>query len=412
MKAVTVIGGGVSGLATAYYLTRAGIPVEVVERSGRLGGLIATLQTPHGPVETAAIGMKNSARTDAVCRDLGLELLFSARSIGRGGYIYRQRPRRWPLSLGESLALAARFAAASARGSRGPRPLETVDQWGARVLGRRATRWLLGPALQGRYAGDPASLSASLLFGARERPARPDRHGVVAPARGMQQLIDALERRLRTREVTIRLNTPARLDGSRPAIICTSACDAAEILRDAAPAASEALSTIDMLPLVRITAFYPHEDAHHRGRGILFPQGGHIRALGVLFNTNIFPERGGQCSETWIYGGAADRDVVRLSDAELGTMMDADRQRLSGRSVQPSARVVHRWPAALPHYDVRLESVRARGFDLPEGVFLVGNYVAGIGVPMLLEQAAAVAARVRADATPASARSGCGEVSP
>jgi oxygen-dependent protoporphyrinogen oxidase len=395
MRAVTVVGGGVSGLATAYYLSRAGIPVEIVEKSDRLGGLIATLQTPHGPVETAAIAMKNSARADAVCRDLGLEMLCSSRSFSRAGYIYRQRPRRWPLSLGESLALAARFAAATARGSRCPRPLETVEQWGARVLGRRATRWLLGPALQGRYAGDPACLSASLLFGARERPARPGRKSVVAPAHGMQQLIDALERRLRTREVSIRLNTPARLDGSTPAVICTSACDAAEILRDAAPVASQALSTIDMLPLVRITAFYPDEETHRRGRGILFPSGGDIRALGVLFNTNIFPNRGGQCSESWIYGGAADRDVVHLSDDDLGAVMDRDRQLLYGRCVPPAARLVHRWRAALPHYDLQLESVRARGFDLPKGVFLVGNYVAGIGVPMLLEQAAAVATRVR-----------------
>ena len=75
--------------------------------------------------------------------------------------------------------------------------------------------------------------------------------------------------------------------------------------------------------------------------------------------------------------------------------MDRDRQVLCGRSVAPVARLVHRWRAALPHYDLQLESVRARGLDLPKGVFIVGNYVGGIGVPMLLEQAAAVATRVR-----------------
>jgi protoporphyrinogen/coproporphyrinogen III oxidase len=394
MRAVTVVGGGFSGLATAYYLSRAGIPVEIVEKTGRLGGLIATLQTPHGPVETAAIGMRSSARVDAVCGDLGLRMLCSTQSPSRARYIYRQRPRRWPLNPGEYLALVARLATATARGSRGPRPLETVEEWGARVLGRRATRWLLGPTLQGIYAGDLACLSASLVFGARERPAQPARKGLVAPARGMQQLIDALERRLRTREVSIRLNTPARLDGSTPAVICTSACDAAECLRDVAPAASQALSTIDMLPLVRITAFYP-DDEMQKGRGILFPRGGDIRALGVLFNTNIFPHRGGQYSESWIYGGAADRDVVHLPEDDLGAVMDRDRQLLCGRCVRPTARLVHRWRAALPHYDLQLESVRACGFDLPKGVFLVGNYVGGIGVPMLLEQAASVATRIR-----------------
>jgi oxygen-dependent protoporphyrinogen oxidase len=245
------------------------------------------------------------------------------------------------------------------------------------------------------YAGDPACLSASLVFGRGRRSGAPVSKGVVAPATGMQQLIDALEGHLRKRDVRIRLNTAARLDGSTPVVICTSARDAADCLREVAPAASQALSTVDMLPLVRITAFYPDEAHHQRGRGILFPRGGDIRALGVVFNANIFPDREGQYSESWIYGGAADRDVVHLSEDDLTALMDRDRQVLCGRSVPPAARLVHRWRAALPHYDLQLESVRASGFDLPEGVFLAGNYVGGIGVTMLLEQAAAVASRVR-----------------
>jgi oxygen-dependent protoporphyrinogen oxidase len=394
MRAVTVVGGGFSGLATAYYLSSAGVPVEIVEKADRLGGLIATLQTAHGPVETAAVAMRSSARVDALCRDLGLRMIPSSRSFSRTRYIYRERPTRWPLGPGESLALLARLAAATARGSRAPRPLETVEQWGARVLGRRATRWLVGPTLQGMYAGDPARLSATLVFGTRERAARPARKGAMAPACGMQQLIDALERRLRTGEVSIRLNARARLDGVTPAVICTAARDAAEILRDVAPAASRALSTIDMLPLVRITAFYADGETP-TGRGVLFPRGGDIRALGVLYNTNVFPDRGGQYSESWIYGGAADRAVADLSEDELGAAMDRDRQVLCGRGVRPAARFIHRWREALPHYDLQLESARARSFDLPKGVFLAGNYVAGIGLSMLLEQAAAVAARAR-----------------
>ena len=339
MRAVTVVGGGFSGLATAYYLSSAGIPVEIVEKTDRLGGLIATLQTPHGPVETAAIGMRNFARVDAVCRDLGLQMLSSTRSSAGARYIYRQRPRRWPLNPGEWLAVAARFATATARGSRLPRPLETVEQFGARVVGRRATRWLLGPTLQGIYAGDPACLSASLVFGARERPAQPARKGLVSPAGGMQQLIDALEWRLRTRDVSIRLNTPARLDGSTPAVICTSARDAAECLRDVAPGASQALSTIDMLPLVRITAFYPDEETHQRGRGILFPRGGDIRALGVLFNANIFPHRGGQ------YLGKLDlrrrgRSPRRASLRRRSGRGDGSRSALALRPIRAARRAV------------------------------------------------------------------------
>lgn len=395
MKPVTVIGGGFSGLATAYYLCRLGIPVEIIEKCDRLGGLIATHQTPYGLVETAAMAMRDTVRVEALCRDLGLPMVRSALSPARARYVYRGRPRRWPLNPGEWLSLAGRLAVASVRGARHPRPCETVDDWGARVLGRRATRWLLGPTLQSMYAGDPAALSASLVLGAREQSARTRSRGVVAPQLGMQQLIDALELRLRERGVQIRLNATATLNGSTPAVICTSARDAAGCLRDAAPYASQALSTIDMLPLARVTAFFVDKDARLRGRGILFPRGAGIRAIGVLFDRNIFPGREGQYCESWIYGGAADRDVVQLSDDELTETMSRDRQALCRHSVTPAARLVHRWRAALPHYDLQLESVRTRGFGLPPGVFLVGNYVSGIGVTMLLEQAAAVAERIR-----------------
>ena len=394
MKAVTVVGGGFSGLVTAYYLSQAGIPVEIVEKSHRLGGLISTLQTQYGPVETAAMGLRNTARVDALCRDLGLPMLRSALSRRRARYIYRGRPRRWPLTPGECLTLAARLAVATARGSRRPRAGESIDEWGTRVLGRQATRWLVGPPLQSMYAGDPARLSASLLLGARERAVRTAPRGVVAPALGMQQLIDALEGRLRARGVQISLKTAASV-GSTPAVICTSARDAADCLRDAAPDASRALATIDMLPLVRVTAFYPDPGTHQRGRGILFPRGGGVRALGVLLDRNIFPGRDGQYCESWIYGGAADRDVVHLSDDDLAAAMDSDRQVLCGCRVAPAARLVHRWRSALPHYDLQLESIRASGLVLPKGIFLAGNYVGGIGVTMLVEQAASVAERVR-----------------
>ena len=392
MKAVTVIGGGFSGLVTAYYLSRDGIPVEVIEKTDRLGGLITTRQTPYGPAETAAMALRNTARVDALCRDLGLPMLRAAVSSGRARYVFRGRPRRLPLYPSEWLSLW-RFPLAAARGARRPRPHETVEQWGERVLGRAATRWLVGPPLQSMYAGDPAQLSASLVLGAKAAAGPSD--GVVAPALGMQQLIDALEQRLRAGGVRIRLNAEVTLNGSTPAVICTSARDAAGCLRDTAPLASQALSTIEMLPLARVTAFYLDAQSRQRGRGIIFPRGEGIRALGVLFDSNIFPGRQGQHCESWIYGGAADREVAHLSDADLASAMDRDREVLCGRAVAPAARLVHRWPSALPHYDLQLEAARAGGFSLPKGVFLVGNYVGGIGVTMLLEQAAAVAARVR-----------------
>ena len=55
MKApIVVLGGGVAGLASGYYLARAGFPVTVVERNPVVGGLCGTFDVDgfaldHGP---------------------------------------------------------------------------------------------------------------------------------------------------------------------------------------------------------------------------------------------------------------------------------------------------------------------------------------------------------------------------
>jgi protoporphyrinogen/coproporphyrinogen III oxidase len=41
---VAVVGGGISGLAAAYELTRLGVPFVLVERADRCGGVVVTEQ--------------------------------------------------------------------------------------------------------------------------------------------------------------------------------------------------------------------------------------------------------------------------------------------------------------------------------------------------------------------------------
>jgi protoporphyrinogen/coproporphyrinogen III oxidase len=393
MKRVTVIGGGFSGLVTAYYLAREGISVTLLEKSERLGGLISTMDTTHGPVESAASGIRSSARLEELCRDLDLPLV-GARRESRARYLFRDTPRQWPLGPLESARFAGRVSSAALTGRFRPRPEETIDDWGKRVLGGPATHFIVSAALQGIYAGDPLQLSASLILGKKERPRRGVRRGLVAPPVGMSQLTDALERRLTALDVDIRTGVTADGAAEPPFVVCTAAHHAAAILRNHAPETSAALDSIEMLPLLRITAFYPSEENTVGGFGVLFPRQQGVRALGVLFNTNIFHGRGAMHSESWIYGGAVDRDVVDLDDHQLREILARDRERLYGRHVDPVASYPQRWPRALPHYDLRLESLLSSGLRLPDGVFLAGNYLSGIGLPMLLERGHRVASDI------------------
>jgi protoporphyrinogen/coproporphyrinogen III oxidase len=400
MQTVKVVGAGFSGLVTAYYLARDGFKVRICEQSSRAGGLIKTIQTPHGLVETAANGLLNSARLEALCADIGVPLLPTRRD-GRRRFVFRGQPRQLPLNVSDLLNLGVRLAANAT--SLRPRQFETIAEWGSRVLGKGATNYLLVPALSGIYAGDPERLSASLIFCRAplpdhlrtNRPARAKVRGTVAPPHGMQQLIDGLADYLKRAGVEFVFNQRAQAEANEPTAVCLSARSAAEFLADIAPEVSESLRRIEMLSLVTATSFYAPDAARLKGFGCLFPRDQGFRARGVLFNDCIFEGRGPAHSETWIFGGAPDPEVVNLTDRELAQLIADERKRFFGAN-DPSLEVeIIRWPNALPHYSIELERILTTLASPPPNIALVGNYLGRIGLGKILERAACVAGELR-----------------
>jgi oxygen-dependent protoporphyrinogen oxidase len=405
---VKVVGAGFSGLVAAYYLVKEGFQVQVVERSSRPGGLIQTIQTEHGPVETAANGIRNSVRLEAMCADVGVRLQPTRREA-RARYIFRGEPKRFPLSGPEVLKLGFRFAASAS--TLRPRPFETIVDWGKRVIGKAATDFFLAPALAGIYAGDPERLSASLVFGQAAlpahlqttRPMRPKLHGTVAPSRGMQQLIDGLCQYLEHAGVEFVFNHDSQIAPGEPTIVCTSARGAADCLADVAPQLSESLRQIEMMPVVTATCHYKPAAARLKGFGCLFPRSEGFRARGVLFNEYIFAGRGPAHSETWIFGGALDPDVIQLSDPELIKLIAGERERLYGKVDEAIGIHLTNWPEALPHYSIDLERILTNLPAPPANVALAGNYLGRIGLAKLIERAAFVAKEFRANVMESSA---------
>jgi len=396
MRTIQVVGAGFSGLTTAYYLVKLGCRVRIVDASARVGGMLKTIRTSHGLVESAANGLRNSGCVEAMCAEIGVPLQGTRREA-RARFIYRDRPRRWPLNFSEVLRLISGTAANA--GSLRPRSFETVAGWGQRVIGAGATDYFLAPALGGIYAGDPQALSASLIFRKAtlpdelriSPPSRAKLRGTVVPPAGMQQLIDGLSSYLRQVGVEFSLNQAARAQLGEVAVVCTSAHAAATYLTDIAPELSRQLGRIEMLPLVTATCFYGSQPENLRGFGCLFPRGQGFRSLGVLLNTCIFEGRGPAHSETWILGGALDRDVLQLDDNALQQLIADERQQLYGRHDEALSVHITRWPEALPHYSIELERVLKTLPSLPRGVGLVGNYLGRIGLTGLVERAARVA---------------------
>lgn len=399
MAEIQVIGGGFSGLAASYFLACRGHKVRLVEKSGRVGGLLETVQTPYGPAETAANAVIANATVEQVAADLGLELVPALRSARRR-YIYRDgRLRRWPLRLASTLRLVglALPAGLGRATPLAPRPGESVLSWGHRALGEEATHYLLCPALSGIYAGDPARLSASLtvgkLFGQRrrERPPRGELRGSVAPRLGMGAWAPAFHRIITANGGRI-VTSP---EHGIPTVVALPPPAAEAFLRERAPALAGELRKISMVSLLSVTAFFPPETAPIPGFGCLFPRGQGFRARGVLANEQIFPGRAvDSIAETWIFGGIEDPDALELSDQDLLALVEKERTKLHGLKARLLLAKVNRWPGAIPHYDLRLEEAveNLKALEFREGLYRVfGTYCGDLGLGQVLYRASELA---------------------
>jgi len=270
MREVQVIGAGLSGLATAWYLTDASVPVHVIEARPRPGGLLETCHEAEGLVERAAQAFTWTRQVRELFEAVGVQPCF-AQPQSRRRYIVRDaKPRRWPLSPVESAAAAARLASAWAGRRMRPRDGETVASWGRRVVGVAATTWLIAPALQGVYASSPDVLSARAVFGSGRRL----RGVLAAPVGGMGELVDRLHTRLSARGVTFEFGQPVdRIDSSAPVVVCTDAPAASRLLAPQAAGVARAIARIRQVALRPVTAFFEPKAGDLCGFGVLFPRG-------------------------------------------------------------------------------------------------------------------------------------------
>ena len=133
---IAIVGGGISGLSTAFYLAKAGVPATVVEARPRLGGVI---QTEHvqGCIVEAGPDSFLSAKPWAMelIRDLGLtDEVIGSNDHLRKTYIWKSG-RLISLPDGLQLMVPTRIL-----------PMITTGLLGWPTKLRMATEWFRSPS--------------------------------------------------------------------------------------------------------------------------------------------------------------------------------------------------------------------------------------------------------------------------
>ncbi len=181
MKKAVVVGGGISGLATAWLLREkahaAGIELEItlLEKERQAGGKIKSIRDDGYLCEWGPNGFLDSKpQTLDLCRALGVDgRLLRSNDNARKRFIYSEGvlhrlPENGPsflksdlISWPGKLRLALEPTPFIARAPKGD---ETLAAFGRRRLGDEALKKLIAPMVSGIFAGDPETMSLQSCF--------------------------------------------------------------------------------------------------------------------------------------------------------------------------------------------------------------------------------------------------------
>jgi oxygen-dependent protoporphyrinogen oxidase len=180
MTRVVIIGGGISGLATAFAVEQqarqAELEVEtlVLEKRSRTGGKIWSIQEEGYLCEWGPNGfLDNKPMTLDLCKDLEIsDQLLRSDDNARKRFIYsdgilNRLPENGPSFLQSKLISwpgKLRLAYEMLVPRRTDPSDETLAEFGRRRLGEEALNKLIAPMVSGIFAGDPETMSLKSCF--------------------------------------------------------------------------------------------------------------------------------------------------------------------------------------------------------------------------------------------------------
>ncbi len=439
---IGIIGAGLSGLSTAFYLKRARPEVDLVvfEADSRAGGTLRTEDVQGFRFEAGGNGfLANKPDCLQLVKDSdGESLLLPSSDLARTRYIYTGGLHRMPesprlfatsklMTLPQKLRVLGEFLVPAKQGDED----ESLRQFGDRRLGPAFTSVFLDAMSAGIFGSTPDKLSVMAAFplvvalerehgglfrgmiAKRRKGAGPGgvltstRAGISTLIRHLESVTPAERRYGEPVQSVERSGGGFRLTTSMGAaevdqvVICSSAFSAARMVEGLDAGLGRRLAGIGYSPIAVVGFGYRSLEHPLDGFGLLTTSASRQPILGVLWDSSIFPDRApaGCKSLRVMIGGQRNPDLVDQDEAGLIQSARVGIRNTMGVDQDPDVTYVKRWdrgiPSYVPGHIANVDAIFARVAEIP-GLHLNSNAYRGVAMNDCARNSRELAARIAA----------------
>lgn len=445
---VIIVGGGISGLATAYYLKQLGVRSTLIEKCATLGGLIQTDVVEGCELEAGPDSfLASKPAASRLAHELGLDReIIGTNEKYRRTYVAK-KGRLVPIPKGMVMMVPGNVKAALSSPLFGlntkrkllrevflkPRERDgdvSVRDFVRDHFGQGMLTYLAEPLLSGVYGGEASVLSArsvlpkflayerqfgSLIRGVRseKKPAKGNKSLFLSFRGGMHRLIDSLVRELGTSvrmlhaEATdigrendtwkVRTGAGEVTEGQKLVLACPAHVSA-RLLHSFDSTLSSQLAGIPYSSATLVRLLFDRSTFQHplNGFGFLVPRRERKTIAAATWINTKFPPRIAP-DLVGIRAFIVDPEATREHDSppsELIAKSVRDLRKLMSIHQRPIYSSVTSWPLSMPQYVVghhaRMQEIETLVKD-HGGLYLASNYLRGVGIPDCIDQAEATA---------------------
>ncbi|MBN2636048.1 MAG: protoporphyrinogen oxidase [Prolixibacteraceae bacterium] len=438
---IAIVGAGLTGLTTAYYLKKAGVDVQVFEKTNRAGGVI---NTHHEDGFTFESGPNTGVLAQPEAKELFENLngdceIEIADAAAKARWIWKAG--KWealPSGLISGIKTPLFTFADKLRllgepfRKKGTNPNETLRELVLRRMGKSFLDYAVDPFILGIYSGDPATIIpkyalpklynleqdyGSFIGGSIKKARLPKTEWEKKATReifsvkdGLQNLVNALVKNIGEGNILLNCNSLSfektifgyKSNKSSETFSHVVSTIGAYALKDTFPFVdADKINKINQLNYAKVVqvslGFKKWEGVELKAFGGLVPHKENREILGVLFLSSFLknkaPENGALLSV--FLGGVRKPKMVERSDDEIKIIVEKEVTEMMGlKDFNPDLFRIFRYQHAIPQYGIESEQKLKAIKELEimhQGLILAGNIRDGIGMADRIKQGKIVA---------------------